>query len=358
MNNDIFLMKFKASDPIEKVAGGLKNLFLQAKLDQIIEPLDITALKVHFGEEGNSSYLAAKYIKPIVEKLQELKAKPFVSDSNVLYKSRRDNAIDHLSLANEHGFSYETLGAPVIISDGIVGRNEREIEINAPINKTISLASDYVDASSIIVISHVTGHIATGFGATIKNMGMGMSSRKGKLNQHSVSKPQITSSTCTACGLCQQWCPEDAIVLDKESAQIEEVKCIGCGECLAICRQSAVSFRWDNTTDDLQKQIAEHALGIATQKKDKIGYFTFLINMTKDCDCLKQRPLFIIEDIGVLAGKDPVAIDQAVLDLTAQEKNKNISELSYPSIDATIQLKYGEQIGLGKRKYILRTIAL
>ncbi len=351
----LWLMKFSAKDQINQIQSKLKKLFNQAGFDSIIKKHDITAIKTHFGEKGVNSYLSADYIEPIVRKIKSCGAKPFVSDTNVLYKSLRDNAIDHIALAHEHGFTYETLGANIIIADGIVGKNEVEIDIDAPINKTVSIATEFITANSIIVMTHATGHLATGFGATIKNIGMGMSSKKGKLTQHSVSKPIINSRKCTNCGVCSQWCPADAITIKKDYSEIINEKCIGCGECLAVCRFDSVNFRWNATNNKLQQQIAEHALGIIRAKTNRIGFFTFLINMTKQCDCIPHKSDFILEDIGVIAGTDPVAIDQAVLDLTKMQ-GQNINELSFPGIDGEEQLRYGEKIGLGSRDYILEEV--
>jgi len=353
MNNTVYLMRFHHNEPVDQTKNRLKKLFKTAGFDKIVETGDITAVKVHFGEPGNTTHLSPHYVEPIVRMIKSCGAKPFVSDTNVLYKSRRDNAIDHLSVATEHGFTPEKLGAPIIIADGILGRNETEIEIEAPLNKTISLATEFVSANSVVVLTHATGHLATGLAATIKNLGMGMSSRKGKLTQHSVSKPIISESRCRTCGVCAGWCPVDAITMHDEFALIDEEICIGCGECLAVCRFNAVKFKWDSSSELLQKQIAEHALGIVKQKKGKMAYLTFMINMTKDCDCLAQKPISVIDDIGVLAGTDPVSIDQAVCDLTKQQANSSLSESSYPDIDANVQLEYGEKIGLGSRKYHL-----
>ncbi|MBU1873302.1 DUF362 domain-containing protein [bacterium] len=353
MSTPVFLLRFQHSDPIDQTKNRLKKLFKTAGFDKIIEKNDVTAVKVHFGEPGNTSYLPHHYVEPIVRMIKSCNAKPFVTDTNVLYKSRRDNAIDHIEVAAEHGFTSEKLGAPIIIADGILGRNESEIEINAPLNKSISLATELVSAHSAIVISHATGHLTTGLGATIKNLGMGMSSRKGKLTQHSVSKPIISESKCTACGVCVNWCPVDAITVGDDFAFINEGICIGCGECLAVCRFNAVKFKWDSSSELLQKQIAEHALGIVKQKNGKMGFLTFMINMTKDCDCLAQKPISLIDDIGVLAGTDPVAIDQAVYDLTKKQTGKSLSQIAFPALNAQIQLEYGEQIGLGSREYRL-----
>ena len=348
----VFFKKFNSIDDSDNIESIIKDLFYKSALNEVITSGDITAIKVHFGEEGNSTFLPAAYTKSVVDILNNLQSKPFVTDTNVLYKSKRDNSIDHITLANNHGFSFEKIGAPIIIADGINGQNENEVEINAPMNKKVAIASDFISADSIIVISHATGHLATGLGATIKNLGMGMASKKGKLRQHSVSKPHIIESICSACGKCLDWCPVDAINID-DYAKIDQVKCIGCGECLAVCNTDAVGFKWDASSELLQKQIAEHALGITSIKKKKIGYLTFLIQMTKDCDCLPQKKQFILDDIGILAGFDPVAIDQAVLDLTERNDGLNIANLSYPKYNPSIQLEYGEKINLGNRKYNL-----
>ncbi|MGC9364505.1 MAG: DUF362 domain-containing protein [Fidelibacterota bacterium] len=353
MQETVYLLRFQHQDPIEQTKNRLKKLFRFAGFDTIIGKYDITAVKVHFGEPGNTTYIPSHYVEPIVRMIHSCGAKAFVTDTNVLYKSRRDNAIDHLVVAAEHGFTLEKLGAPVIIADGILGRNAIEIEIDAPLNKKIPLATELVSANSAVVVTHATGHMGTGLAATIKNLGMGMSSRRGKLTQHSVSKPVISETKCTACGVCAEWCPVDAITVGNKYAVINETVCIGCGECLAVCRFNAVKFKWDSSSELLQKQIAEHALGIVNQKKGKIAYFTFLITMTKDCDCGAQKPIAIIADIGVLAGTDPVAIDQAVYDLTREKAGKSLSQMAYPEHDATIQMAYGEQIGLGSRKYRL-----
>jgi len=352
-DSQVHLLRFNRSDPVDQVKNRLKKLFKVAGFDSVVQTGDITAIKIHFGEKGNVTHVPASYTEPVVRMIKSCGARPFLTDTTVLYKSTRENAIDHLQLAYENGFTYEKVGAPVIIADGIIGRNETEIEIDTPLNKTVALATELVSANSIIVITHVTGHMGTGLGATIKNLGMGMASRKGKLAQHSVSKPIINHTKCTVCGTCARWCPANAISLTEKYAVIEHKVCIGCGECLTVCRFNAVRFQWDSTNAQLQQQIAEHALGIVRQKKDRIGYLTFLTNMTKDCDCLTGKQIPIIADIGVLAGTDPVAIDQAVIDLTGQNNLQNLSQMAYPDVDYTVQLEYGEKIGLGRRKYEL-----
>jgi len=351
--NEIFLYRFSTDTQTNKIQKNIKKLIDQIELESIVNKFDLCAVKLHIGEKGLKTYVSPDWVEPIVRKIKAVGAKPFLTDTNVLYKSQRDNAIDHLELAKEHGFNLERTGASMIIADGIAGKNETDIIINSPLNKKVALATEIVNANSVIVVTHVTGHLGTGFGATMKNMGMGMASRKGKLVQHSSSKPEINRNQCTGCGVCFNWCPVDAISMPEGLAKIDQNKCIGCGECIAMCRFDAVNFKWDNSSEELQKQIVEHAYGIVKQKKTNIGYLSFLVNMTKDCDCLKQKPHKVIDDIGVIAGKDPVAMDQAALDLTRQNSDKNISQTAYPGINSEILIEYAEEIGVGSSKYKL-----
>ena len=203
------------------------------------------------------------------------------------------------------------------------------------------------------MFSHPTGHILAGIGAAIKNLGMGLSSRKGKLQQHSSIKPSIDKEKCTFCRECIKWCPVDAIIEVNGKAFIQNDICIGCGECLAVCKFHAVKFNWGVQSDDIQCRIAEYALGVMMSKKGRSLFINVLTDMTKECDCMsiKQKP--IIGDIGILASIDPLAIDQATLDLTKQINSKSLGEISYPKLDANIQLEHAAKIGLGSRKYKL-----
>jgi uncharacterized Fe-S center protein len=141
--------------------------------------------------------------------------------------------------------------------------------------------------------------------------------------------------------------------MEENSASIDEKTCIGCGECLTVCRYGAVKFNWETSSVDIQKRIAEHALGAVKNKEGKTAFFNFLINVTKDCDCYGKAQKPVADDIGILASVDPVAIDQATIDVFKQHAGKSIVDLSYPSIDETVQLIHGEKIGLGQREYNL-----
>jgi uncharacterized Fe-S center protein len=353
MKAKVYFIQAGRDEKIGSLQEKIRALFRKADLGSCIGSNDLVAMKMHFGEEQNETSIPFPYVKPVVDEVKSRSGRPFLTDTCVLYRSIRDNAGGHLRFAHDQGFTIENTGAPVVIADGIVGSDEKKVKIPGQIFKEVSIASAARDANALIVLSHVTGHMVTGFGGALKNLGMGFASRKGKLRQHAVMKPNIAKKYCTGCEICVKNCPSDAITMTDGKATINPETCIGCGECLAVCRFDAVKHDWNRDSSNLQKRMVEHALGTVVGKQDRIGCFNFLVSMTKDCDCLPARQKPILPDLGILAGKDPVALDAASLDLIKKRTGKTLTDCSYPQFDPWIQIRHGEAIGLGTSDYDL-----
>jgi uncharacterized Fe-S center protein len=311
----------------------------------------MVAIKTHFGEEGSSGYVRPLYFNMLAKLLKEKGALPFLTETQTLYVGSRSNAVDHIHLAYKHGFTYENTGLPLIMADGLLGDEEVEVKIPGKIYQSVNIASLIARAQAMLTVTHFTGHLATGFGAALKNLGMGCSSRKGKLQQHSTAKPSIKSKACTGCGVCIEWCPAGAIVMKDNKAVMDQFKCIGCGECLAVCRFGAVGFTWSATYEQLQRKVVEYAMGVCKTKKDKILYLNFLTRITKDCDCLRGFDK-MVPDIGILVGRDPVAIDAASLDLVEEAGAKSLAQMAY-NVPYRIQIDYAAELGFGSGDYQL-----
>jgi uncharacterized Fe-S center protein len=286
--------------------------------------------------------------------LLALKTKPFITDTSALYTGRRHNAIDHTILAHEHGFDIVGLGIPFIAPDGLFGTSETAVQIDGELNKEVFIASDIVRCQSILSIAHFTGHPAACAAATLKTLGMGCSSRKGKMRQHASMRPKV-GDECTLCGDCFDHCPADAITLGDVKAGIDREKCIGCGECVAVCRFGAVKYDWGAEDRILQKNIAEHALGVLKGKKGRVVFFNFVISVTGDCDCFDREGMpKITDDIGIFASTDPVAVDKASIDIVQNRTGKTIARLlENDKLDARYQIEHAEHIGLGATDYEL-----
>jgi hypothetical protein len=352
MSSKVFFVKAAVDDGEQVISQKARRLFKAGGFASRFKKGDFTAVKVHIGEPPNNTYIKSPCIKGLVEELLALKTKPFIADTSTLYTGRRHNAIDHAILADEHCFNITTLGIPFIAPDGVFGTSEMAVEIDGELNKEVLIASDIVRCQSILSIAHFTGHPATCAAATLKTLGMGCSSRKGKMRQHSAMRPAITKK-CTLCGDCFDHCPADAITLGKDKARIDKDKCIGCGECVAVCRFDAVKYDWGVENPIVQKSIAEHALGVLKGKTDRVALFNFVMSVTGGCDCFDKKDMRkIVDDIGIFASTDPVAIDKASIDIVQKRSGKTIAQLlGKKELDPRFQIEHAEHIGLGSTDY-------
>jgi uncharacterized Fe-S center protein len=356
MSTEVLFVELPEDSTLEERILATERILDGCGLKQIVAKRDRVAVKIHIGEGRNDTHLAPRIVGTVVERLKRLGSSPFLTETSTLYKGNRSNAIDHLVHAFEHGFGYEAIGAPFIMADGLSGNSEVEVPIPGVLFQKVNIAREAVFADALVAVTHAKGHLANGLGGTIKNLGMGLSSRMGKLRQHSAMKPKVDPKACTLCSKCIRWCPVEAIVEREGKAFILSEPCIGCGECLAVCRFDAVKFDWGTQAADLQRKEAEHTLGVVQDKRDKCLFLNFLVDMTRDCDCFDQVQKRIQPDLGVLASRDAVAVDQATLDLTRERFGRSLAEEGWPKLDAGIQLEHGERIGLGSRRYQLQRL--
>ncbi|MFZ5647773.1 MAG: DUF362 domain-containing protein [Bacillota bacterium] len=368
MPSSVYFTDMRATQKLNLI-DKVGKLFSEAGLGEIISPGDLVAIKLHFGEKGNTGYIRPQFIRKIVEEVKRAGGKPFLTDANTLYVGSRSNAVDHLRTAIENGFAYAVVNAPLVIADGLNGKDYMNIPVNLKHCKEVKIGSAIVLADAMIAVSHFKGHEATGFGGAIKNVGMGCGSRAGKQVMHSDMLPGVKQEKCKACSRCHQWCPTGAIAVGElKMAVVDPKLCIGCGECTVTCPHGAIGVNWrNNMKDALQEKMAEYALGVMQNKKGKAGFINFLNNITPDCDCFSFSDAPVVRDIGILASRDMVAIDQACVDLVNKERVLPGSKLEgketgdifaalNPDIDWSRQLAYGQEIGLGSREYDLLKI--
>jgi uncharacterized Fe-S center protein len=357
MKSKVYLIRAAATDPVDVLAEKTKKVYLATGFNDRIAEGDFAALKIHFGEEGNTGYIKPKWLTGLIWEIRQKTKHAFLTDSNTLYVGNRSNSIDHLRLAWSHGFTPEITGIPVIIADGLIGRDKREPRSAQARTASSKIASAILDSDVFVCLTHVTGHVQTGLGAAIKNTGMGCASRAGKLDQHSVTHPRVSAKQCRNCSVCMSFCPEAAIVQAEGHVVIDPARCIGCGECLVVCKFGAIKMKWDEDSLRLQEKIAEYASRVLAHFKDKAVFVSFLIQVTKDCDCMAKNQKRIAGDIGILASLDPVAVDQATADLlVAAGGGKDPLRAGY-DIDWSGQLAHGERIGLGLTDYKLIEVA-
>lgn len=352
---------------------------LTEKLQRLIKKAGITdidmdgkfvAIKMHFGELGNLSYLRPNYAKAVADVVKECGGKPFLTDCNTLYPGSRKNALEHLDCANINGFNTITTGCQIIIGDGLRGTDDITVPVrNGEYCKEAYIGRAVMDADIFISLTHFKGHESTGFGGAIKNIGMGCGSRAGKMQQHNSGKPIVHDDLCRGCRRCAKECGSDAITYENGKAVINQDICKGCGRCIGACVFDAIENQNWNTNEILGRKMAEYSQAVCD------GRPTFHISLVRDispnCDCHGENDAPILPDVGIFASFDPVALDQACVDACLHATPMPNSQLSdnladphwhhhhdnfldsNPNVRWKETLEHAEKIGLGTREYEL-----
>ena len=352
---------------------------LTEKLQRLIKKAGITdidmdgkfvAIKMHFGELGNLSYLRPNYAKAVADVVKECGGKPFLTDCNTLYPGSRKNALEHLDCANINGFNTITTGCQIIIGDGLRGTDDITVPVrNGEYCKEAYIGRAVMDADIFISLTHFKGHESTGFGGAIKNIGMGCGSRAGKMQQHNSGKPIVHDDLCRGCRRCAKECGSDAITYENGKAVINQDICKGCGRCIGACAFDAIENQNWNANEILDRKMAEYSQAVCD------GRPTFHISLVRDispnCDCHGENDAPILPDVGIFASFDPVALDQACVDACLHATPMPNSQLSdnladphwhhhhdnfldsNPNVRWKETLEHAEKIGLGTREYEL-----
>lgn len=365
--SDVYFTNFRTSFT-ENLLQKLARLVKKAGIETIDFKDKFVAIKIHFGEPGNLAFLRPNYAKTIADIIKQLGGKPFLTDCNTLYVGGRKNALDHLDAACINGFSPLSTGCHAIIADGLKGTDEAYVDLpDGEYVKQAKIGRAIMDADILISLTHFKGHENTGFGGTLKNIGMGSGSRAGKMEQHSAGKPIVHQEACVGCGMCTKNCAHDAITITNKKASINHDKCVGCGRCIGACNKDAIQPGDGDSNEKLNCKIAEYTAAVVR------GRPTFHISLVQDlspyCDCHSENDAPFAPDVGMFASFDPVALDQACADaVNAQPafKGSILDEREcihgdhfknvHPTTDWTSQLTHAEKMKLGTRQYNLITI--
>ena len=348
----------------------LQKLIRRAGIGSIDMNGRFVAIKMHFGELGNLSYLRPNYARAVAEVIKEQGGNPFLTDCNTLYPGSRKNALEHLDCANINGFNTVTTGCQILIADGLRGTDDVAVPVpNGEYCEEAYIGRAIMDADVFVSLTHFKGHEATGFGGALKNIGMGCGSRAGKMQQHNCGHPQVNPELCRLCRRCARECGSDAISYETGKAVINQELCKGCGRCIGACAFDAISNMNDNANEILCCKMAEYSAAVCAGRP--CFHISLVQDISPNCDCHGENDAPILPDVGMFASFDPVALDQACVDacLGSQplpnsqlsdnlirpnwKKHNNHFEDSNPNVRWEETLSHAEKIGLGSRKYEL-----
>lgn len=368
----VYFTDFRTPYGGDTMPGKLKKLIRKAGIAQLNLEGQFVAIKIHFGELGNVSYLRPNYARAVVDVVKELGGKPFLTDCNTLYPGSRKNALEHLYCAWENGFTPLTVGCPILIGDGLKGTDDIEVPVRGgEYVKNAKIGRAVMDADVMISLTHFKGHEATGFGGALKNLGMGCGSRAGKKEQHNNGKAYVQQELCRGCRRCMRECANDGLVFDAESRKmhVDKEHCVGCGRCVGACNFDAIDFEDPNSNQMLNYRIAEYAKAVVDGRPQ--FHISMVMDISPNCDCHEENDAPILPDVGMFASFDPLALDQACVDACLKCEPLPNSQLgehlrdphfedhhdhftnSTPESEWQSCLSHAEKIGLGTRAYEL-----
>lgn len=371
----VFFTDFRTGYFGESLPQKFQRFLKQAGIGSIDMEEKFVAIKMHFGELGNVSYLRPNYAKALADLIKELGGKPFLTDCNTMYPGSRKNALEHLACAWENGFTPLTAGCPVIIGDGLKGTDDIEVPVEGgEYVKKALIGRAVMDADVFISLTHFKGHEMAGFGGAIKNIGMGCGSRAGKIDQHSNGKPEIDVERCRGCRICLKECANNGLVFNEKTRKmsIDKNSCVGCGRCVGACNFDAIEFSEYNAVPLLNAKMAEYAKAVVAGRDS--FHISFVIDVSPYCDCHPENDTPILPNIGIFASADPVALDRACADACLKAEplrnsvlGDNMAKKGFcdahdhfknttPESDWKTQLSHGEKIGLGSTVYELVTV--
>jgi uncharacterized Fe-S center protein len=227
----------------------------------------------------------------------------------------------------------------------------------------VEVATKIHDADFLLVLSHVKGHMITGFGGAVKNLGMGCVTKESKREQHRVCPALLDDSRCDGCEGCLEACPVDALSMQEERPERDSQKCIYCSSCLFACGCKALS--WERSGKErFQVYLAHAAAAVMHGRKQRVGFINFVQDVTQHCDCAAPAGRALFPDIGILASADPVAADKASLDLIDMAQMIGATKpISGPDklgkwhqVNSLVQLQVAQELGMGSSEYELRVI--
>ncbi|SFK22557.1 hypothetical protein SAMN04488082_11766 [Desulfomicrobium apsheronum] len=353
----------------------LKKMLRKAGIGEIDMDGKFVAIKLHFGELGNISYLRPNYAKAVADLVKEFGGKPFLTDCNTMYPGKRKNALEHLECAWENGFSPLSVGCPILIGDGLKGTDDIAVPVvGGEYVKEAKIGRAVMDADVFVSLTHFKGHEMTGFGGAIKNIGMGCGSRAGKTEQHSGGKASIDEAKCRGCMACLKECANEGLFFDEEAGKmrVNEDNCVGCGRCLGACNFDAIAFRNFAANELLNKRMAEYTKAVVDGRPH--FHISLIVDVSPNCDCHGENDAPILPNLGMFASFDPLALDQACVDacmkakpLPGSQLYENLSKPDFldhhdhfknstPQSEWRSCLDHAEKIGLGTRDYELISV--
>ncbi len=315
------------------------------------------AIKMHLGGGLGYTTIPPLFARILVQQVKEAGGHPFVTDGH----GAVPNAIDR-------GYTEEVLGAPLKPAAGADEKHFLTVPIGYLSLKEAHICGEIVDADAMIVYSHGKGHGNCGWGGAIKNIGMGCVTCKTRGAIHALADAEFEwdEEACTHCYLCRDNCPAGALSFsDQGKFQIFSHHCRYCTHCVTACPREAITMNEDRLHQFQAGMAHVNKACLDTFEPNRVLFINHVANVTPLCDCWGFSSQAIVPDVGVFAGTDIVAVEQASID-SIKTENYIPNSLPHPfevrdiaghllqkihGKDPYLQCEESARLGLGSQEY-------
>lgn len=370
------------------------TVFEAAGLSAMITPGDTVAIKLHCGEWNNTAYLRPVYARALADRIKALGGYPFVCDTVTLtygLTTSRSTALDLLMTAERNGYTSAALGCPFLAADGFNGTDDVRIDLpEGFILREAYVAKALAVADVVIALTHFKGHPLGVIGGSIKNLGIGGQSKRGKYNVHMGGHPEYglgavtdfhpercLGQECVKWQVCENCCPYGLFHVTEHSIEWDRGGCANCLAHLGAMRACGVCDFPEINVKAANAAMADGCLAVVKAVgREKVGFINMAIDISPFCDCVGFADMPLVPNLGIYAGRDPVALDRATLEEArvapgmpgsaaedygvlepGQHKFAAASAVSFDHLSEEIQINTGVLNGLGSADYQLVDVA-
>jgi uncharacterized Fe-S center protein len=329
------------------IVGDISPETLEAAIDNVLNFRSYRLLRIFAHEEvvgvkpcQNRAEHSLDYVSSVVSMLRHRGVTPMVCDTTDRYRNMKRNAIKRMEELAAH-FANPTI--PIVILDGIKGEHELVVRGGGGMPDAY-LAGELPSLGGAVVVSCARADLLSGMSGALVNMGVGFSSRKGKIKHYAMQVPHVHHEKCYSCRRCLRECPVGAIEMAETHVVINVERCINCGHCIEVARFGGITYAWDATPEYFSSVVTAHASAALEVLNHRVVCMNVITLPPTD----NGQP-----QLTILFSRDPVAVDAATVQILSQhgllrEKDRML---------ASQLLAKAESAGVGRMGYFVERVA-
>lgn len=362
---DVYMVDARSANISENYSDKIRLLLSVPDFEAMIpQGKKVTFIKANYSPFGYTRHIRPVILRSLVESVNQAGGFAAVTDTSGFFPSGKLQGDRWLAAVEALGYSMESLGCERILANGYEGDDGEFISTGGSELGGVEVARAIREAECVIMVSQVAAHPQAGMFGAIVNLGLECMNNSGKARVYQGLKPDWLGGECQSCGICASVCQWQALIYLDKKLSYNEARCSGCGACLPACPNNVRKLA-DEQIAAFQRRVAESAAAIVKTLDKKIIYLNFLTDIVPQYYRFAWADAPFVQDIGILASTDPVAVDalsvelvkwaQGLPDTAAEDAGaqaKGVEKFkALTGADPALMLNHAESMGLGSKDY-------